>query len=299
VPTDLVFGAWKLWILHPRIVEKGAVNYGFWDAHGKTIQTVGGQHNDQHYDYSQLLQPVKRWAKSASTGEPVDLLERFASADHIPASYLSAYETQGPVSFDAGPLPDLLQTLTAAGVNVEPVDGWEKRGRPGLAPVGVMVHHTAGPKTGDAPSLPVCVNGRPGLGGPLCHILLGRNGTAHLVAANIASHAGQGAAEVLALVQAGSAVQGDARDRGYKDAVFGNTPFYGIEVENAGVDGDPYPDAQIDALVKICAALCSANGWTADRIVHHRQWTVRKIDMSYKGDLIGAVSTAMGSGDTT
>src|SRR5262249_51025812 len=108
------------------------------------------------------------------------------------------------------------------------------------------------------------------------------------------NHAGQGAAEVLAKVQAGGPVDGDAKDHGYKDSVFGNTPFYGIEVENAGVDGDPYPDVQIDALVKILAALCSANGWTADRIIHHRQWTVRKIAMSYRGDLRAAVAAAMG-----
>jgi hypothetical protein len=197
---------------------------------------------------------------------------------------------------------DLLQTLTAAGVTVAPVDGWQRRGRPGFAPDGVMLHHTAGAKTGDAPSLSLCIDGRPGLSGPLCHILVGRDGTAHLIAANIANHAGQGSAEVLALVQAGSPVQGDARDHRYKDAVFGNTPFYGIEVENAGVGGDPYPDAQIDALVKICAALCSAHGWTVDRIIHHRQWTTRKIDMSYRGDLLAAVAQLMnadGGGDAT
>ncbi len=243
---------------------------------------------------SLLLQPVQRWARMAKDGAPVDLLHRFAEVDHVPAQTLAALRpAEMPASFDANPV-DLLQTLTDAGVNVAPVDGWEKRGRLGLAPQGVMVHHTAGPKTGDAASLSVCVNGRPGLSGPLCHILLGRDGTAHLVAANIANHAGQGAAEVLAKVTAGEPVEGDAKDHGYKDAVFGNTPFYGIEVENSGVGGDPYPDVQIDALVKICAALCTAQGWTADRIVHHRQWTVRKVDMSYRDDLLGAVRQAMG-----
>ena len=89
--ADLVFGAWKLWILNARIVEKGAVNYGFWDAKGNTIQTVGGQHDAAHYDYSQLLQPVKRWATIDATDEAVDLAAYFAKQDKIPQSYLDPY----------------------------------------------------------------------------------------------------------------------------------------------------------------------------------------------------------------
>lgn len=93
-PGDLVFGAWKLWILHPRIVERGAINYGFWDkSHHppRVIQTVGGQHDASHYDYSQLLVPVKRMAKSAATGEPVDLVDYIATHDKVPAQYLDPY----------------------------------------------------------------------------------------------------------------------------------------------------------------------------------------------------------------
>jgi hypothetical protein len=95
---DLVFGAWKLWILHPRIVEKGAVNYGFWDtsrAPPAPVQTVGGQHDAAHYDYSQLLQPVKRMARRASTGEAVDLLDHFATQDRVPERYLDVYRADG------------------------------------------------------------------------------------------------------------------------------------------------------------------------------------------------------------
>jgi len=91
---DLVFGAWKLWILHARIAEKGAVNYGFWDTSRRPpapVQTVGGQHDAGHYDYSQLLQPVKRLARRASTGETVDLLDHFAEQDRVPERYLDVY----------------------------------------------------------------------------------------------------------------------------------------------------------------------------------------------------------------
>jgi hypothetical protein len=95
-PGDLVFGAWKLWLLHPRIVERGAVNYGFWDKTRKpvkVIQTPGGQHDAKHYDYSQLLVPVKRMARKADTGEPVDLLDYIAKRDKVPARCLEPYKT--------------------------------------------------------------------------------------------------------------------------------------------------------------------------------------------------------------
>jgi hypothetical protein len=306
----LVFGAWKFWILHSRIVERGAVNYGFWDKSTRpprTIQTVGGQHDASHYDYSQLLQPIKRVARKAATGEAVDLLDYIAKHDRVPAKYLDLYKEAPavmPVNFDEEPeAVDLLQTLTSAGLDVAPVSGWEKRGRPGFTPQGIMVHHTAGGKKGDAPTLSVCVNGRVdpknpknNLAGPLCHIVLARSGKAHVVAANIANHAGPGAQQVLDLVRKDEPITADARVRNYKDTISGNAFFYGIEVENAGVADDPYPDVQITALGNICAALCKAHGWSASRVVHHRQWTARKIDMSYKADLPGIVAQMMDTG---
>ncbi len=300
--SSLVAGAWKFWILHPRIAERGAVNYGFWDKRKKPpspIQNVSARHDESHYDYSQLLQPIKRMARRASTGEPVDLIEYIASSDRVAAMYLEQYKPgaaeHGSESFVSpdDTRVDLLKVLTAAGVRVKPANGWNKRGRLGFTPEGIMLHHTAGPKSGDAPSLSTCINGRSDLPGPLCHIVLGRSGTAHLIAANIANHAGRGAKEVLDLVRRDEPMSGDAKDHRYKDALVGNQFFYGIEVENAGVHGDPYPEEQIDALVGICAAICSAHGWTANRVVHHRQWTSRKPDMSYGGDLPGLVAQKM------
>jgi hypothetical protein len=302
-PGGLVFGAWKLWILHPRIVERGAVNYGFWDIKTKKpVQTVGAKHDAKHYDYSQLLQPVKRMARDAATGEPVDLLDYLAKRAKIPGKYLICYRPaqRGPDrEVPKGPI-DLLEVLTAAGVRVKPAAGWQGRGKPGFTPEGILLHHTAGPKKGDAPSLKVCIEGRPDLSGPLCHIVLARSGEAHLIAAKKANHAGSGALQVLERVRADKAIEGDAKKNGWKDEGSGNAYFYGIEVENSGMPEDAYPEAQVDALVKICAALCRAHGWSANRVVHHRQWTARKVDMSYKGDLVGAVRevmSAMGGGE--
>lgn len=86
---NLRFGAWKLWILHPRIVELGAVNYGFYSPSGSVIQTVGARHDASHFDYSQLVQPVRRYARTHD-GTQVDLLTVF-EREGIPARYLDAY----------------------------------------------------------------------------------------------------------------------------------------------------------------------------------------------------------------
>lgn len=297
---SLIAGAWKYWLLHPRLAERGAVNYGFWDKSKKPpkpIQTPGACHDASHYDYSQLLQPVKRIARHKGSGEEIDLLEYIETHDRVPERFLDPLRP-GAASF-ADPYEEevsLLSVLRSAGVAMNVVEGWEQRGKPGFEPEGIMLHHTAGPKTGDAPCLRVCIDGRPDLAGPLCHIYLSRSGTAHLIAANIAHHAGMGASEVLDLIRRGEPVIGNAVTHGYKDSIGGNTGFYGIEVENSGTQGDAYPPVQIEALVSICAALCQAHGWGSGRVIHHRQWTKRKIDMSFRGDLAGLVAQKMDAG---
>lgn len=190
-------------------------------------------------------------------------------------------------------LTPLDQALKEGGLDVVPVVGWETAGFPGFDPIGVMVHHTAGPLSGDAPSLGVCIKGRPDLKGPLCHFLLARSGAVHLIAANLTHHAGSGAHEVLAKVRRGEAVEGDAVTLGYKDGAPGNPNFYGIEVENTGRPDDEYPKVQLRALVLLCATLCRRHGWGAQRVIHHRQWTRRKPDMSYRGDLILAIEAEL------
>lgn len=305
-PGALLCGAWKYWLLHPRLAERGAVNYGFWDLSRRPpapVQTVGGRHDAQHHDYSQLLQPVRRTARRAGTGEEVDLIEYIESHDHVPARFLDAFRPEasdGARSF-ADPYDDvdLVEVLAGAGVAVEAWPEWRDRGGPDFDPEGIMVHHTAGPRSGDAPSLLVCVEGRPDLRGPLCHVFVARSGRAYVLAAGAAHHAGPGAREVAELVRRDEVVIGDARENGYTDAVPGNRLFYGIEVENSGTAGDPYPPEQIDALVAICAALCQAHGWSASRVIHHRQWTPRKIDMSFRGDLASLVAQKMDAGVVT
>src|SRR5207237_1385622 len=128
-----------------------------------------------------------------------------AQTDKVPQRFLAVYDANAPVAFAAEEEEEasLADVLTAAGLDVETVAGWEKKGRAGFHPEGIMVHHTAGAKTGDAPSLALCIQGRPDLSGPLCHVLLSRSGKAHVLAANITNHAGKGAKEVLDLVRQG------------------------------------------------------------------------------------------------
>ena len=82
--------------------------------------------------------------------------------------------------------------LRAKGLNVVEVNGWRTRGAEGFNPRGSVDHHTAGPRKGNAPSLGVCINGRADLPGPLCNVLVGRDGTCYVVAAGRANHAGAG-----------------------------------------------------------------------------------------------------------
>lgn len=185
---------------------------------------------------------------------------------------------------------NLLAVLRGARLKVVPIEGWETRSAPGpFTPVGQVVHHTAGAAEGNAPSLPTVINGRPGIPGPLCNGLIARDGTVYLVCAGKANDSGIGNQYVLDAVKADHAPEGDATEPG---TISGNPWFYDWEVEAVG-DSSPYPDVQIDALVAVCAAVNLAKGWSANRVLHHREWTSRKIDMSWRGDLRGLVAEEM------
>lgn len=150
----------------------------------------------------------------------------------------------------------LADALRAEGVRVVEHPGWRERGSATFSPRGVICHHTAGPAHGDAPSLGTCVNGRPGLPGPLCQIVLARSGTAIVIASGRANHAGLG---------------------GWR-GLEGNTSVLGIEAENTGL-GEPWPDAQYHAYVRIVAALCRRGQIPVSMVCGHKEWAPkRKID---------------------
>lgn len=150
----------------------------------------------------------------------------------------------------------LARALRTEGVTVVEHPGWLTRGRELGDVQGVICHHTAGPTRGNAPSLGTCVNGRSDLPGPLAQIVLGRDGTAYVIAAGKANHAGTGSWR----------------------GITGNSHVLGIEAENTG-RGEPWGAAQYDAYVRCCAAICRHERLSADRVCGHKEWAPRrKID---------------------
>ena len=151
--------------------------------------------------------------------------------------------------------------LKKFGLKVKLVDGWEERGSSAFNPHGAVGHHTAGPKTGDHPSLHVVTFGRPDLNGPLCNTFLPRGLTVdqqavHVVAAGRANHAGLG---------------------GFRGLV-GNSSVFGTEAEDDGVDG-VWTDWQLWAYPRVMAAQLWLAGRDESWYCAHRTWApTRKID---------------------
>lgn len=195
---------------------------------------------------------------------------------------------------EAARLPELLR---AEGLVVLETEGWLTRVAPGpFSPVAVLNHHTAAKGYDrDAPSLEICKRGRgrpgqPGyLPGPLCNVLIGRSAACYLTSGGRANDSGRGVRAVLDRVRQGLPPLGDATTRGDVD---GNAWFWDVEVENDGI-GEEYPEAQLEALIAVDAVICRESGWTADHVLHHREWTSRKRDMSWRGDLRGAVASRL------
>lgn len=131
---------------------------------------------------------------------------------------------------------------------------------------GIVVHHTAGNTTPTS----LLRNGNGVVRGPLCHIHVTRDGKAHIVSVRRASHAGMGDKDTLAAMRADR-----EPPRPTNDDIDFNAITYGIEV-NGTNDGKPWTDAQIDTVVRICAALCRTKGWTEWNVVGHREITRRK-----------------------
>ena len=89
-------------------------------------------------------------------------------------------------------LTDLADVLRSADLNVIEEPGWKTRGHGVMASVkSILCHHTAGPATGDYPSLQIVRDGRPDLSGPLAQLGLSRSGLWYVIAAGRSYHAGK------------------------------------------------------------------------------------------------------------
>lgn len=174
----------------------------------------------------------------------------------------------------------LADVLRAANLKVVERDGWKDHGRGEMGDVrGVLCHHTAGPKTGNAPSLDLVERGRADLPGPLSQLVLGRDGTFYVVAAGRCNHAGGGV---------------------WQGVTAGNSSFIGIEAENAGTGADPWPVEQMDAYVRGVAAILTHIGADSVMAAGHKEYALpkgRKIDPSFDMvDFREAVEAAMKGG---
>lgn len=156
----------------------------------------------------------------------------------------------------------LLAHLRKWGLTVEAKDGWRRRGRPyNFYPRAIIAHHTAsGSASGNFASDGIVTSGRSDLPGPLCQVLLGRDGTVRMIAAGYSNHAGYGGPRA-----------GIPENQG-------NTYTIGIEAENNGI-GEKWSAAQLNAYYRLCAALLDWMG-TKDvsKVFGHKEWTSRKID---------------------
>lgn len=149
----------------------------------------------------------------------------------------------------------LLQVLQDAGLKVAPVNGWENRGDGDVGKtVGVICHHTAGPRNGNMPSMNTLLNGRPDLPGPLAQLGIGRDGTFYVIAAGRCNHAGKGT---------------------WQGVTTGNSSFIGIEAENTGLSNDtPWPDVQMDAYRRGVAAILKRVGKPAEFCAGHKEYAL-------------------------
>ncbi|MFD6363650.1 peptidoglycan-binding protein [Streptomyces roseolus] len=177
----------------------------------------------------------------------------------------------------------LLAALRAEGVTVVEHPGWRghHRNRAGAwGPVaGVMIHHTV--STGTAHSVEMCFDGYDSLPGPLCHGVIAKDGTVHLVSDGRANHAGGGDPSVLRAVVTeayGDRPPAPREHQGSAGAVDGNSRFYGFECVNLGNGRDPWPAAQLDAVERVSAALCRTHGWGAKSVIGHLEWSDWKSD---------------------
>lgn len=142
-------------------------------------------------------------------------------------------------------LPEVLRHF---GVKVVEDPGWKLWGMGDFGAIfGVVAHHTGANNTSTD-----FIRYNPMLGDALSsQIHLSRSGVATLVGAGIAWHAGEGS------------YPGIARDGA-------NQVTIGIEAQSDGTS--PWPDAELDAYHRICAAICWYLGLPAGRVISHYEW---------------------------
>lgn len=176
----------------------------------------------------------------------------------------------------------LVKVLRAAGLKVVEEPGWRDNNRNHKGPWGpvhgVMLHHTVtkGVTAQDTRNtVNLCFRGHSALPGPLCHGVIAKDGTVYLVGNGRANHAGLGDDDVLGAVILERPGPLPADDESNTD---GNRHFYGFECINLGDGKDPWPAAQVDAMIRASAAICKRHNWSERSVIGHLEWQPGKID---------------------
>jgi len=171
--------------------------------------------------------------------------------------------------------PAFLKALEGEGLIVVQVGDWRDHNRNHKGPWGpvhgVMIHHTV--TKGTTATVRIVKDGYAGLPGPLCHGMIAKDGRVHLVGYGRANHAGLGDPDVLAAVIAERSLPADN-----EASTDGNRHFFGFECENLGDGDDPWPDAQIEAIVRVGTAICRHYGWNERSVIRHLDWQPGKVD---------------------
>ena len=170
-------------------------------------------------------------------------------------------------------LPELLRLW---GVEVREYPNWRQRGQGDFTDIwGVMCHHTGAANT----SPKIIAEGHSALRGVLSQIHLDPQGVATICAAGLAFHAGEGYLPGLG----GGYVTRPTKSPN-KSFPVGNARMIGIEAQHAGTPGVPWPERQMEAYSRICAALCWFHDWPLSRVAGHKEYALpkgRKVDPSF------------------
>ncbi|CAF1025934.1 unnamed protein product [Adineta steineri] len=184
-----------------------------------------------------------------------------------------AFVTNATIAEDNGVqsrvmLTNLATILRGAGLEVVEVAGWTTRGHGQMTAVkSIICHHTAGPATGDFPSLNVVRDGTASLAGPLAQLGLGRTGKWYVIAAGLSYHAG---------------VVTDT-------SLYANANAIGIEAEGVGLPATNtghtnWPEVQYQSYLRGVRALMTAFNVPAARVMGHKEVASplgRKIDPNF------------------
>ena len=161
-------------------------------------------------------------------------------------------------------------------------DGWGETAANPTGVHGVIVHHT-GEYDSTSGILDYLWDGDGDLPGPLCLAGVDKKGVLHMTGCGRANHAGTGDPVVLQHVirEDYTVLPAPRFANGQPGGVDGNARFYGFECLNQGDGKDPWPEVQVEAVAKACAAICRAHGWTERSVIGHKEWQRGKVDPTF------------------